>query len=229
VVKSELVPQSGAQVLVLHDTACPVYIQHLEAFAEIQFVVLTVLALSHHRAEGLEVETLISWISLMGSAPANLRRRAMRGWHPGACVGQSKGSPLFLPMKRQRRRESTTPSPLKASGCSGNTASLEDYPYDYRYLSSSSFRFVRRDAHSMKRRTGAGSSSGAEEPRSKVVTADTDDKELSEAAKQRIAEKAKREAAGGSGSAATQPLPLGLILVAVAVVAAMLYVTLRYS
>ena len=82
----------------------------------------------------------------------------------------------------------------------------------------------------MKRRTGAGSSgSGAEEPRSKVVTADTDDKELSEAAKQRIAEKAKREAAGGSGSAATQPLPLGLILVAVAVVAAMFYVTLRSS
>jgi hypothetical protein len=29
---------------VLHDTACPVYIQHLEAFAEIQFVVLAVLA-----------------------------------------------------------------------------------------------------------------------------------------------------------------------------------------
>ena len=88
----------------------------------------------------------------------------------------------------------------------------------------------------MKRRTGAGSSgSGAEEPRSKVITADTNDKELSEAAKQRIAEKAKREAAGGSGSAATQPLPLGLkfnyplILVAVAVVAAMFYVTLRSS
>ena len=82
----------------------------------------------------------------------------------------------------------------------------------------------------MKRRTGAGSSgSGAEEPRSKVITADTNDKELSEASKQRIAEKAKREAAGGSGSAATQPLPLGLILVAVAVVAAMFYVTLRSS
>ena len=64
-----------------------------------------------------------------------------------------------------------------------------------------------------------------------VVAADVADKELSAAARQRVADKAKAEAAGraGTSAAAAQPLPIGLILGAVVLVALMLYLTVKFS
>ena len=77
----------------------------------------------------------------------------------------------------------------------------------------------------MKRRGGAAAAE-----RTNVVASDVADKELSDAAKRRIADKAVAEAAGTvGGQQAAQPLPVGMILVFVSVLAAMLYITLKFS
>ena len=86
---------------------------------------------------------------------------------------------------------------------------------------------------SMKRRGGGGGGGGGSadaRPVPFVRESDMDDRELSDAAKARIAEKAKKEAQGASSSAAAaQPLPVGFIVAAVAVAGVMLYLTLKFS